>query len=514
GRRADLARRWPAPELVVDDRLEELAAPMYETLRTTLNAAGGLLDDGEPERAAGRVYGKVLPGLNRLNALVPHARHRRTRALREDVAILLNNCAMALLDSEGPAAGQRGRRWLDTARDLTTDPGTVETIEQNRNVLSQVTETFQTIKDEATALVRTGRPEVARAYLDYIEEQLGDVPGIERVARLRLDLGLTRVSPGPGPRYTSSVPYVPAPRRGRGLRVAFWVAVLAGAGLLLGQCSGTFSGWSSSAASESGRSTVFADAVADNVPAGSCVSSQAGWESGETGIPTVPCDEPHWGEVLGYVPLGEAVSPYPGGDQVRATAELECRRLQLRQERLPPNQYKIGYLLPGEKRWNKGGGRYENYAPCVVSRIGDEPYADSHVEDPPPLPHGVVVWMDLFGERIADNPPVGSCVRSRRTWGASPQSVDIVRCEEPHWAENGAYVKLYDPEDRWPGDARVFFKAEDECAEATSGIAPVALYRIDTIWPRKDRWEKKNGQIYAVCLVSRADGQELTGRLS
>ncbi|NJP97220.1 hypothetical protein HCN51_48690 [Nonomuraea sp. FMUSA5-5] len=473
GRRAGLARRWPAPAFLVDEQLEEVAAPLYEAANTALNDASRRYDEDEPDRAAGAVLDSVLPELRRLDALVPRDRHRRTASLYDDTAILLNNCALAVMRDEGGAGEPRARSWLKSARELTSDQETRELIEENERSLYQITVAY----------------ELARSSGSY------------------------------APRPRDARPYVPAPRRRRGLRTAFWVAVLVGTGLLIGQCSGAFDGTSVPAASETvyegetGRGTVFSEAKADNLPVGTCVTSLASWESGGGTVSTVPCDEPHWGEVLGYVPLGEVPSPYPGDDQVRATAAFECELLRQRQDGLTEDRYQVRFLVPGEKDWNTGGGAYENYAPCVLSRAGDVPYADRRVQDPPPRKDEPPVRMDLFAANIADNPPVGTCVQAKQAWDRSPHQVDIVRCARPHWAEIAGYVELYEPGQKWPGDKKVYAEAEEACTGVMFQMRTGPGHVLNITWPGRDWWDSSTQKIYAVCLVNRDDDQAFTGGL-
>ncbi|MDX3102074.1 hypothetical protein [Nonomuraea angiospora] len=176
-RLAGLARRWPAPRQVIDDQLEEVAAPMYESVRAALSESTGLLDEGEPKRAASNVYDKALPDLNRLSALVPPERHRRTAKLRNDTAILFNNCAMALIDSAGPAAADQARKWFGTARRMSPDSHTSEAIRGNEASLDELILVFTTIEQEASALLAIGQYDQANVYLATLEQELGDLPG-------------------------------------------------------------------------------------------------------------------------------------------------------------------------------------------------------------------------------------------------------------------------------------------------------------------------------------------------
>ncbi|MEV4471070.1 hypothetical protein AB0K12_17870 [Nonomuraea sp. NPDC049419] len=509
-RLAGLARRWPAPRQVIDDQLEEVAAPMYESVRAALSESTGLLEEGEPKRAASNVYDKVLPDLNRLSVLVPPERHRPTAKLRNDTAILFNNCAMALIDSAGLAAAEQARKWFGAAGRLSPDSHTSEAIRGNKASLDELILIFTTIEQEASALLAGGGHRQANAYLAHLERQLGDLASRSELDRIRAKLGLNRSRYRTAP--TRTVPARPAPayhpggygvrRRRRGLRLLFWLAVLAALGFLLTQYDAL------------GNSTValFAPKQADNAPVGECLAEPVDWIQHDIAqVPTISCDEPHWGEVLGYVSLGDAPSTYPGRDQVSALAEFECKVLQLRQK-LPLDEYETGTVVPREEHWNTGDGEYENYAPCLVSRKdGESIPSGRRVADPPPGADNVAVRMDVLSPALYDNPPADSCIQSQSQWDKSPHSVDIVKCDYPHWAQIAAYVKLYGAADKTPADDKVEEKAEEMCGSATSHlqIGVGTPFRM-TVRVRKERAIQES-LIYAVCLVHREDDRLFSG---
>src|SRR6185295_9201623 len=70
---------------------------------------------------------------------------------------------------------------------------------------------------------------------------------------------------------------------------------------------------------------------AENTPIGTCVSTEAGWNGDKAAVPSVPCDQEHWGEILAYPPLGPAPSTYPGEEQTAALAQYQCRYAQKQQ---------------------------------------------------------------------------------------------------------------------------------------------------------------------------------------
>ncbi|WP_408962671.1 hypothetical protein [Nonomuraea angiospora] len=207
--------------------------------------------------------------------------------------------------------------------------------------------------------------------------------------------------------------------------------------------------------------------------------------------------------MLGYVSLGEVPSTYPGGDQVAALAEFECKVLQVRQK-LPLDEYETDTVVPREEDWNTGDGEYENYAPCLVSRKDGKPIPSGRrVADPPPGADNEAVRMDVLSPALYDNPPADSCIQSQSQWDKSPHSVDIVKCDHPHWAQIAAYVKLYGAADKIPADDKVEEKAEEMCDPATAHleIGVGTPYRV-TARVRKERAIQES-LIYAVCLVHR-----------
>jgi hypothetical protein len=521
-RLAAAARGWPMA--AVDDLLEDLAAPMYDDTRRALADAMEALDTGRHETAVSIVRERVLPQLLRLEALVPHERHRATASMRNQAAILLNNCATVVMERLGPAAEEPAGDLLKEAAELNSDAITAQRIEQNRSVLRETVEVFGKIEEEARKWVELGRPALAREYLRKVRRALRDQPWagevIDEISARLLTGGGARPSYGSSsrPSYTPGRPSYEldrssyAPRRRPAARGGFfrgllrlvnavsWVALPTGLIVLTYHLFGA----------PSTTGAFYSERRADNAAVGSCLETKEGWETDHSQVPLVECGEPHWGELLGFVSLGDVPSPYPGVDQVQPTAAFECSRLQARQD-LPFEEYRIHYFVPREVDWNDGEGRFENYTPCVVSRHDDKPMSGAHVADPPPKPESaVVVPMSVHTAQIKQNPPVGSCVKDQKSWDADKSGVPIVDCELPHWAEIVAYPKLFERSQPWPGEDEVRKAAEAAC-EASSPVREG--YRSDMSWPGKGWWDDEEAEIYAVCLVSRADDKTFSGGL-
>lgn len=136
---ADRARTWPAvPQRVIDDLLEQAAGDWYEAAYAGINLAYRKINDNQLEKSADAVYHEVLPQLRRLDRLVPKAAHRRTAKVHDDAAIVLSNCATQLVERFGPSAERNARKWYGSARELTTDPETLGTIDKNIAILNQL----------------------------------------------------------------------------------------------------------------------------------------------------------------------------------------------------------------------------------------------------------------------------------------------------------------------------------------------------------------------------------------
>jgi hypothetical protein len=149
-----LVRGWPAPAGAVDDLLEQAAEPLYADVRHSLRkATEQQLND--PRAAAATVIA-ALPVARGLTAFVPPSRHSRTASVRDDLALVLNNCATTHLRLAGPAAGPVARTWLGLARELASDGHSRDLIDQNVAALDEMTAAAQAIRDQVGA----GRPDL------------------------------------------------------------------------------------------------------------------------------------------------------------------------------------------------------------------------------------------------------------------------------------------------------------------------------------------------------------------
>lgn len=152
GRLVTNAARWQVGGTVVADLLADAATPLRAYLRTLVNQIRKQIEGATSETVlAGRPLPKgwtwissilgavdsalrssVVPALGRLDELAPHERDHRTAVLRDEVAVLHNNCAAALLGHPRPEAMTKARRLLAIAHRLAVEPETRRTIEINQ----------------------------------------------------------------------------------------------------------------------------------------------------------------------------------------------------------------------------------------------------------------------------------------------------------------------------------------------------------------------------------------------
>lgn len=254
--------------------------------------------------------------------------------------------------------------------------------------------------------------------------------------------------------------------------------------------------------------------IADNAPIGTCIPTKQVWEQvweGDKNVVTpTPCDQPHWGEILGYPRLAATPSPYPGKEQVNALAVFQCGLL-LAERGLDPDRYVHTRLHPPPTSWNEGSGQEENYATCVVYARDDSPLPEQLVRADQPARPDASIRMSLFEYRIGSNAPTGACVATRDSFEKSVFDLPVVPCERQHWAEILGYHVLYPPSTPWPGDNAVFTAADAACRSAITArqLPPQFTYRV--IWPAQEWWSTPENNFYSTCLAYRTDDQEFAG---
>ncbi|TCO44210.1 DUF998 domain-containing protein [Actinocrispum wychmicini] len=95
---ANLLDVWDVDEDIIDDARSHAAAPAYERIDAQVKEIQGLRDREEVEKATQRAINELPDAADVLEAVVPHERFRRSSALRNQIAITLNNCAFAMTD--------------------------------------------------------------------------------------------------------------------------------------------------------------------------------------------------------------------------------------------------------------------------------------------------------------------------------------------------------------------------------------------------------------------------------
>ncbi|MEV4317759.1 septum formation family protein [Actinocrispum sp. NPDC049592] len=514
---AEQARTWPLRESVIDDQLEGAAEPVYESVKTELAEAVKPLNEGDPHRAAAMVYDNVLPQLKRLNALVPATRHRRTASTRNDVALLLNNCAVRLIDTGDAQSENNARKWLKAAEKLTSDPHTSNLIEENTRALNDMVEAFRTIRERVDELCRLGRTDLAKQMLRNIRRTMAGSPGIAEIDRMLTELGYYPLSAREAAyegrvkrrmrrramrahRAANRSPAVTAFRR-----LVGWIVVLGLIGL------GTYFLFFDGGSPE--PDSLFQDQTTDNVAVGTCLKDKAEWDKDKNDVTVVPCTEEHWAEVIGYTSLGAVPSPYPGKDQVIAEARYNCRYNAAMKS--VQSQFTVDFAYPDEHRWNDGKTQkdFQNYATCIVHQSDDSSLPKSRLTQEDKTKD--IVWrMDLFNADISANPPVGACIQHQKDYNDNIHDVPFVPCDDFHWAEVIGFPVLYQAGSPWPGDQAVKDAAYAAClkiAKDERGLDD--NFHYGATWPGQGAWQDPTKDIYAVCTGSRAGEQEFTGAL-
>jgi hypothetical protein len=527
---AGSARSWPVPAEVLDELFEEIAEPLYTDVRTSLGKAAEQLGEGQPQQAA-TIVTELVPKVNRLEAFVPADRHRRTATVRNDVSLVFNNCATVYMEQVGPVADELARKWLEQARELASDPRGRDLIKQNIAALDELTSAFRTIKERVAELRDMGRPDLAWRMLRDVRRRVGDAPGATELDKMLADLGDRKAKT----RLTRPVgAYRPPGRASRFVRalvrpvvvVLFWGLVGVGGWFLFdnnsgdGATNGTPAPESSQASpapslNQPGPITpahLYQEKIADNSPLGTCVATEAGWAGDKASVPSVPCDQDHWGEVLSYSPLGDAPSGYPGEDQTQALTRYRCAYAQ-KQQGLDKAEYITSYAYPGRNDWNRGGKLFENYTTCVIHRVDNRSLPHQRLTDPSRTGTDIAVTMDMYYGSVWADPPVGLCVQTKDAYLFKIHEVPIVDCALPHWGQILGYPAVYDVSTtKYPGKTQVWDDTNTACKDLATPEQRGGTYRISVTPPGEGWWDnpKPGTKAYGICTLSRVDDGPMT----
>ncbi|MEJ3748561.1 hypothetical protein WEI85_35430 [Actinomycetes bacterium KLBMP 9797] len=280
---------WPVPARDRDRLLDEAAEPLYAELESILQELHATVEAGDADGAVAAMRTRVKPVVARLEGLVPHGQHRRTAVLRDKVAVLLNNCALARYRATGWYDG-KVKAWVAEAERLATDPENLRRIRENR-------ESFA---------------------------------------------ALDRFSP---------VGYRPAPSQGFAERHPRLVGVLVVCALVLGVGYVVYRNVADRP--EGRRVNLHQPDYRDNPPPTACVADGDDWRDGDSAATVVDCEEEHWAEVVSYEPLArDAGTGYPGAEQVARLSRFLCLQAR-DEFGLLSSLYDVEIIAPDQNGWNE-----------------------------------------------------------------------------------------------------------------------------------------------------------------
>ncbi|MGZ0148214.1 hypothetical protein ACXJJ3_14170 [Kribbella sp. WER1] len=489
-----LARKFPQAEQLHRRLLESAAAPFYEDLedrrtriaqRIGIDPADGIVDEIEKE---------LLPKLRRLDALLPSKENHRTSGLHDQVAILLNNCAVDLMN-RGEDADGRAERWLDLASRIAIDQREHDLINENRQGIGETQRAIRDFRDRVYAIQRAQGKSAATRVLRSIRHSTTSPTVIAEIDRMLAEFGrgttTRKRQPVRGP--VRRPVYV---RRRPWRRV--WVVLIIALALI---ALSLWRWWPR-------HVDVFNQKIADNPPAGVCLGKPG---DDPTALRKGNCDADHWGEVIAYVPITKVPSAYPGDVQANALAYFACGEA-VAQQHLDHSGFTVQAFYAGAKDWNDGkhATSYENYATCVIHHEDGEPMVAGAAARPDAPKTSQPVLMSLFARDRAQNAPVGTCVQKLPAGDASVD-VGIVRCTEWHWAQIVSYPTIYPAGTPWPGDDAVVARARKTCSRGIPGRPGFATTPGS---PDHSWWSEPKQVMYAYCLVHRADDKPFKGALT
>ncbi|HET6742528.1 MAG TPA: septum formation family protein [Kribbella sp.] len=523
-----VARKFPQAEQLHRRLLETAAAPFYEDLEERRTVLGRRIGDEPADGIVAEIQIDLLPKLRRLDALLPPKENHRTSALHDQVAILLNNCAVDLMNN-GQDGDGRVETWLDLATELAIDQREHDLINENRDAFLETQKAIRDFRARVLTIHRTQGKGAAQRLLRNVRRDT-----TSSSVRAEIDQMLAEISNGTfGRKHSATAPArtqtrnqtqkqdkrkpaaqtqkkrkpVPAPRpvsppvsprTRRRRRITALVVVLALIAL------GAWHWWPR-------KVNVFNEKIVDNAPVGTCLGKQdSDWLNKPTALNKGDCDEPHWGEVVAYVPIAKVPSPYPGDAQANALAYFRCGEA-LTQQHLTNAGYTVNAIYAGAKDWNNGKNNtaYENYAACVVHRTDGIVLTAGGVTKPDAPKKPAAVPMALFARNISQNAPIGTCVQNRPD-GQLTGTVAIVSCSEWHWAQIFGYPTIYAAGTRWPGDEAVIAQAQKVCKQ---GIPRLPGFTTWSGSPDHSWWSDPKQVKYAYCLVHRADDKPFKGAL-
>lgn len=218
---ANLLDIWYADEDVIDDARSYAAAPSYERFDALAKEIQGLRDREEIEKACERAIAELPDAAEILETIVPHERFRRSAALRNQIAITLNNCAFAMT-GELPLDKQQLKTALyEHALDIVVEESDREIMQNNlddfrASTTTRVTSTTSTSRvtpttdvdslwRRTTELINARQFDEAFATLDQIDAMTTDPKqraDVDYVRRNLVTAQTGKVPPQPSAPYT------------------------------------------------------------------------------------------------------------------------------------------------------------------------------------------------------------------------------------------------------------------------------------------------------------------------
>ncbi|NKE62486.1 DMT family transporter [Lentzea sp. PSKA42] len=180
-RLATLLDTWDVPAVLLDDAHRSAAEPTTARIDALVREVNSLLNDGSTRAAAQRA--DELPRLaNLLETLAPHERYRWSAKDRNRVAVMLNNCGLALRDSDQTKASD----LLELALSFVVEQRDREIIQDNMALPSSSWQ-FEVIQ-----LVREGNKASAIQTLRQLQLRITDP-----VQRAQIDAMLNELAGRP-----------------------------------------------------------------------------------------------------------------------------------------------------------------------------------------------------------------------------------------------------------------------------------------------------------------------------
>ncbi|MEO3922265.1 hypothetical protein ABGB07_00060 [Micromonosporaceae bacterium B7E4] len=507
---------WPVPARERDRLIEEAAEPLYTELESAVRDLHTRLDSGDADEIVTEMRARVKPALARLEGLAPRDGHRRTDAVRDKIAVLLNNCALARNRATGQYEG-KVKGWLTEAEKLATDPETRRRIRENLRGFDEADRALNQFRFTVDEIRRNrGRYEAARFLRGILSEVTDEALAVairEMLSDLEAGAPISYGKPSRPGSYRSPIRLsdweeYEARRRRRVVAILVLCAVLVVALVLI-----------VNAVSDAEKNSVdihpadYGDVSQEIL----CVQDANDWRDGDTAVTTVPCGQEHAGEVIAYLGLREAISSWPGADYdyLAGLARFSCGEQALHFGlSQSPDLYAIEVVLPAPDIVNSSES-VSNYATCLVVRADGKRW--SFLAASQQTGAQLAVPRPVTSRQGRDhNAPAGYCVELKQEPDGADNVWPIVRCDNPHWAEILGYQVLAwpPPGPRLGEDAartRLAEEAGRACQQLASQLRVPSTFSVTPI--RSDWWtEQSDERMYAACVAHRKDHQPFDGR--